>query len=47
MAIPDRRACFDYFRPLTRLSDWIQAFVEDRSRPSSAQISIKGTVRPL
>ena len=30
MAIPDRRACFDYFRPVTRLSDWIQAFVEDR-----------------
>jgi SAM-dependent methyltransferase len=37
MAIPDRRACFDYFRPVTRLSDWIQAFVEDRSRPSFAQ----------
>ena len=37
MAIPDRRACFDYFRPLTRLSDWIQAFVEERSRPSRAQ----------
>ena len=33
----DRRACFDYFRPVTRLSDWIQAFVEDRSRPSHAQ----------
>jgi SAM-dependent methyltransferase len=37
MAIPDRRACFDYFRPVTRLSDWIQAFVEDRNRPSLAQ----------
>ena len=37
MAIPDRRACFDYFRPVTRLSDWIQAFVEDRNRPSHAQ----------
>jgi SAM-dependent methyltransferase len=37
MAIPDRRGCFDYFRPLTRLSDWIQAFVEDRSRPIQAQ----------
>ena len=37
MAIPDRRACFDYFRPVTRLSDWIQAFVEERSRPSHAQ----------
>ena len=37
MAIPDRRACFDYFRPISRLSDWIQAFVEERSRPSRAQ----------
>jgi hypothetical protein len=37
MAIPDHRVCFDYFRPLTRLSDWIQAFVEERSRPSHAQ----------
>ena len=37
MAIPDRRACFDYFRPVSRLSDWIQAFVEERSRPSRAQ----------
>jgi SAM-dependent methyltransferase len=37
MAIPDRRACFDYFRPVTRLSDWIQAFVENRRRPSRAQ----------
>jgi SAM-dependent methyltransferase len=37
MAIPDHRACFDYFRPVTRLSEWIQAFVEDRSKPSRAQ----------
>jgi SAM-dependent methyltransferase len=37
MAMPDRRACFDYFRPVTRLSEWIEAFVEDRSRPSFAQ----------
>lgn len=37
MAIPDRRACFDYFRSVTRLSDSIQAFVEDRNRPSHAQ----------
>jgi hypothetical protein len=37
MAVPDRRACFDYFRPVTRLSEWIQAFVEDRNRPSFAQ----------
>jgi len=37
MAIPDRRACFDYFRPVTRLSEWIQSFVEKRERPSPSQ----------
>ncbi|CAE6800417.1 methyltransferase domain-containing protein [Paraburkholderia nemoris] len=37
MAIPDRRACFDYFRPVTTLSAWIAAFLEDVSRPSRAQ----------
>ena len=37
MAIPDRRGCFDFFRPLTRLSEWIDAFVEERSQPSCAQ----------
>src|SRR4051812_21528373 len=37
MAIPDRRGCFDYFRPVTRLSEWIQASIEDRCKPSHAQ----------
>lgn len=37
MAIPDRRACFDYFRPVTRLSEWIQAFIEESNRPSPMQ----------
>lgn len=37
MAIPDRRACFDYFRPVTTLSSWIGAFIEDASSPSRAQ----------
>lgn len=37
MAIPDHRACFDYFRPITRLSEWVQAFVDDRNQPSRAQ----------
>ncbi|MFM0101422.1 class I SAM-dependent methyltransferase [Paraburkholderia nemoris] len=37
MAIPDRRACFDYFRPVTTLSTWIGAFLDDVSRPSKAQ----------
>jgi predicted SAM-dependent methyltransferase len=37
MAIPDRRACYDYFRPVTRLADWLDAWLHDRSRPTFAQ----------
>jgi predicted SAM-dependent methyltransferase len=37
MAIPDRRSCYDYFRPVTRLSDWLEGYLEDRSRPTLAQ----------
>jgi SAM-dependent methyltransferase len=38
MAVPDYRACFDYFRPYTVIGDWIEAFIEDRSRPSPKQV---------
>lgn len=38
MAIPDHRFCFDYFRPITRLSDWIQSFHNDQKQPSLAQV---------
>lgn len=37
MAIPDRRACFDHYRPNSRLSEWIQAYFEDRRQPTLAQ----------
>ncbi len=37
MAIPDHRYCFDYFRPITRLSDWIQSFYIGQEQPSLAQ----------
>lgn len=37
MAIPDHRYCFDYFRPITRLSDWIESFYIDQEQPSLAQ----------
>lgn len=37
MAIPDRRACFDYFRPVTTLSSWLTAYLADTSRPTPAQ----------
>jgi SAM-dependent methyltransferase len=38
MAIPDRRACFDYFRPVTALGEWLEAYRDERERPTAAQI---------
>ena len=38
MAIPDHRNCFDYFRPVTRLSDWIHSFHVDQQKPTPAQV---------
>jgi SAM-dependent methyltransferase len=38
MAIPDKRACFDYFRPRSTLGEWAEAFLADRDRPSFRQI---------
>lgn len=35
MAVPDCRACFDYFRMPTRLVDWLAAFHENRRQPSA------------
>ncbi len=51
MAVPDYRACFDHFRFPTRLSDWLEAYFEDRAKPSPAQLfegaaSRAGYVRP-
>ncbi|MBN8994336.1 MAG: methyltransferase domain-containing protein [Rhizobiales bacterium] len=36
MAVPDKRACFDYFRPVTSLAEWLAAFRERRQRPTHA-----------
>lgn len=41
MAVPDKRGCFDVFRPLTELGDWIEAMREDRRRPSPRQVFSK------
>lgn len=38
LAMPDRRACYDYFRSVTTLADWLEAFLEDRRQPSLAQV---------
>jgi len=45
MAIPDRRACFDYFRPHTTLSAWLQAYFESRVRPTFAQVFEQNSLR--
>lgn len=37
MAIPDKRTCFDYFRPHTPLASWIESFMSNRDRPSLTQ----------
>lgn len=38
MAVPDARACFDYYRPVTLLSDWLCAYGESRERPTREQV---------
>lgn len=38
MAVPDRRACFDFFRPYTSLSQWIEANFASNKRPTYAQV---------
>ena len=38
MAVPDGRACFDYFRPHTVTADWLEAFAHKRTRPSDKDI---------
>jgi SAM-dependent methyltransferase len=41
MAIPDRRACFDYFRPHSTTADFMEAFSTRRERPSAAQFFLQ------
>lgn len=38
LAVPDRRYCFDFYRPVTDLSEWLDAFHEKRQRPTAGQI---------
>lgn len=37
MAIPDKRFCFDHFRQLSDVSEWLQAFHERRTTPTVYQ----------
>lgn len=38
MAVPDGRGCFDYFRPETRIGDWLEAWLENRQKPTGRQL---------
>jgi predicted SAM-dependent methyltransferase len=38
MAVPDVRSCFDHFRAPTSLAEWLEAYFEDRKRPTPKQI---------
>jgi len=38
MAIPDKRTCFDYFRPLSTLAAMLEAYAENRDRPNATQL---------
>ena len=38
LVIPDKRYCFDYFSPLSSTGDFLDAYSEKRTRPTSGQI---------
>ena len=38
LAVPDRRVCFDYFRPHSTLADWLEAYFAKRERPTASQV---------
>lgn len=38
LAVPDKRQCFDVFRPLTSTGDWLDAWREKRGRHSGASV---------
>jgi SAM-dependent methyltransferase len=37
MAVPDKRACFDYFRPVSTLGSWLEAYSNNCIRPTAVQ----------
>ena len=44
LAVPDRRACFDYFRPFSTLAELLAAHAEQRTRPTPAQTFAQASV---
>jgi hypothetical protein len=47
LAIPDKRACFDHFRPLTDTSEWLQAHDENRTQPTIYQLFREDSLRSV
>ena len=45
LAIPDKRFCFDHFRPLTDPSELLQAFHENRTQPTVYQVFREESLR--
>lgn len=37
MAVPDKRFCFDHFRPISDVSEWLEAFHGRRTKPTIYQ----------
>ena len=44
MAVPDKRGCFDYFKPYSTTADFIEAFFEDRTKPRLAQVFLSSSL---
>jgi SAM-dependent methyltransferase len=44
MAVPDKRGCFDYFKPYSTTADFIEAFFEDRTKPRLAQVFLSNSL---
>jgi SAM-dependent methyltransferase len=45
MVLPDRRTCFDYFRPHSTLAGFLDAYYDARDRPTPAQVFESGALR--
>ncbi len=44
MAIPDRRVCFDFFRPFSTTADWLDAYFKSQKRPTPAQVFLQNAL---
>jgi SAM-dependent methyltransferase len=44
MAVPDRRVCFDYFRPHSTTADVLEAYFLRRQRPTPAQVFMQNSL---